>query len=467
MKIFNRLSWKLALITGLLILLAILAVAIPVYWLTRNSLEDQLADHLRNNLINISEDIDPQLIKFIQQYPTLTVLKDSLEKSLVRKLSNFSASAIYLIDADNNVIVAGGNKNNTIQSVLIHSPEIENTRRTGFGFSPLFNDNSGKTFKSAFMLLQPENDAGIILGLDANAQFLKYAQQLRNRVIYIGIMVLFTSIIAMMVLSQTLTRPLRLLTTFASDIGKGRAEPTRLKNRQDEIGFLGKTMEEMRLEIKQREKDNKQLIASVAHEIRNPLAGMQVNAELLLEETQNIENLHVHSRAVAKEVEKLSHIVENFLTYARPIEATLHSHSLRKLIEETVLKIKQEFPEHNIHIDGDATVLVHPNKIHHAFFNLLKNACESSDARAAITVSIYTKKDTVLIAFKNQGEPIPIDIQPQIFDVFFSTKGSGVGLGLSITKSVIEQHGGRIKLDHSDSSGTEFVIELPASKNGK
>jgi len=220
-------------------------------------------------------------------------------------------------------------------------------------------------------------------------------------------------------------------------------------------------MENMRHEIDQREKDNKQLIASVAHEIRNPLAGMQVNAELLLETTRNMKEIHSYSKAVTKEIANLSNIVENFLAYARPIESTLTSQSISAIMEEIITNIQQDFPNHIIKIHGGGSATIHPGKIKHAFFNILKNAYESSAPNLEIVISIQSKNEMLSISILNQGPPIPVEVQSQIFEAFFSTKSSGVGLGLSISKSIVEQHGGRILLTRSDSSGTEFVIQLP------
>ncbi|MFH2026945.1 MAG: HAMP domain-containing sensor histidine kinase, partial [bacterium] len=166
--------------------------------------------------------------------------------------------------------------------------------------------------------------------------------------------------------------------------------------------------------------------------------------------------------AVTNEINNLSNIVENFLAYARPIDATLESQSLRTIINETIDTLKRDFPNHQFSISGDERALIHPNKIRHSFFNLLKNACESSREQNPVNVAMTRNNDTIFIAFQNRGEPIPPQIQSQIFEAFFSTKGSGVGLGLSITKSIVGQHGGKIRLTHSDTDGTEFVIELPA-----
>jgi two-component system OmpR family sensor kinase len=462
MKPFNRLSWKFAVITALLVSAAILIISVPAYWLTRNTLEDQLADHLQTNIEVIAEKLDPAIIALVCDYPGPTFLKDSLVQSLSAILPEFSASSIYLIDDQNKICLIVGNQASALQSQMIHQPEIQKALQAGSACSPLFSDNAGKTYKSVFKTIGSTDHSPIVLGLDANAQFLKYTEQLRRRMLSIGFFVLIVSILAVMILSRTLTRPLSLLTKFAEDIGKGRAEPTILQKRQDEIGFLGKTMEHMRREIDRREKENKQLIASVAHEIRNPLAGMRVNAELLLEATQDIPDISNYSRAVANEINNLSNIVENFLTYAQPIEATLTSYSIRLLIEETLTQIRQDFPEHHFRIEGDGLALLHPGKIKHAFFNLLKNACEATPKDEEILISIKSRDQKTNISIFNKGTPMPAEVKPQIFDAFFSTKSTGVGLGLSITKSIVEQHGGRIFLTRSDAGGTEFVLELPA-----
>ncbi len=461
MHLLRRLSWKLAIVTGILVCLVVLALSIPIYWQTRNTLEDQLADHLRTNIESISEKLDPGLVDFIQKYPGSTIVKDSLIESLDHELRKYSAGAIYLVDRQENIFLVAGNRASAIQSSMIHKHEIQKSRTKGIAFSPLFSDASGKTYKSVFKVIYIDNASEIVLGLDADARFLKYTARLRRRIISIGIIVLIFSIIAASILSQTLTRPLRQLTKFARDIGKGRAENANLQKRYDEIGFLGKTMENMRHEIDQREKDNKQLIASVAHEIRNPLAGMQVNAELLLETTRNMKEIHSYSKAVTKEIANLSNIVENFLAYARPIESTLTSQSIRALLEEIITNIRQDFPDHIIKIHGDGSATIHSGKIKHAFFNILKNACESSAPNTEIAISIKSDNEMLSISILNQGPPIPVEVQPQIFEAFFSTKSSGVGLGLSISKSIVEQHGGKILLTRSDSSGTEFVIQLP------
>ena len=462
MKIFNRLSWKLALVTGILVTVIVICMSLPLYWLTRNTLEDQLADHLRNNLNLLSRMIDREMLAIIIDYPESNMTRDSLERYLSRYLTTLSARSIYIIDSTDEIVVAAGDKKTVIQSVFVHKPEIETARKKGIASAPLYTDAKGIGYKSSFKRLNVKDNPAIILGIDADAQFLKYTEILKRRVIVTGTAVLICSMIIVMILSQSLTRPLRNLSDFARNIGRGRAEPATVEKRRDEIGFLSKTMEQMRREIDRREKENKALIASVAHEIRNPLAGMQINAELLLEATRNNTDLHEYSKAVTREITNLSAIVENFLAYARPIETNLEIHSMKSVINEVIHSQKRDFPNQEITLTGDARAKVNSGKIRHAIANILKNACEATTEGQAIEINIRKTGSTASVSILNRGKPIPPEHQSRIFEAFFSTKGNGVGLGLSIAKSIVEQHGGIVRLNRSDKDGTEFVIELPA-----
>ena len=134
--------------------------------------------------------------------------------------------------------------------------------------------------------------------------------------------------------------------------------------------------------------------------------------------------------------------------------------NIEQLIQKTVKRLDNEYRNINVLVDDKARIKADPAKLQHAFYNLLKNAIEANPSSEPIKIKIDEKQDRVRIAFINKGEPIPEEIKPQIFDAFFSTKDEGIGLGLSITRSLVEQHGGTVELVKSDQYGTEFVIEL-------
>jgi len=118
-----------------------------------------------------------------------------------------------------------------------------------------------------------------------------------------------------------------------------------------------------------------------------------------------------------------------------------------------IRKLSQDIPE----------IMVDSNKIEQVFLNIVLNAIQAMDGRQKIlTIESYMKNDRCFISFTDTGHGIPESILPKIFDPFFTTKpvGQGTGLGLSVSKSIVEQHNGRILVETSK-AGTTFIVELP------
>jgi len=457
----KKLSYKIALFIGLLIALIVVLLSVPIYWQTRQTMEEELTRNLKTNIVLLQERLDTVLIGFLNRYPESNVARDSVRHILSVNLSKASASSIYLIRADSSLLISTGKEETGLKSMMLHSGEISRAFQGEIVCSPLFSDDAGNFFKSTFSPLNLPDSSIVIVAINANATFLQDAAQLQSQMIRNGLIILLLGIFISVLASRNLTKPLGLLTKYAEEIGKGRKQSVMLKSRKDEIGFLGETMQKMQAKIDLREKENKQLLASVAHEIRNPLGGMKINAELLIEESQNMPELAEFATAISREVNRLSEIVDAFLAYARPVESNLVETDIRWLVTESIGEVQPFFPNHQFIVNGEGSLNVHPGKIQRAFANCLRNAADASSDSDPIQIEIAKIGKELTMSFLNQGKPIPKKIQPQIFDAFFSTKSSGVGLGLSIAKSIVEQHGGSIRLARSDESGTEFVITLP------
>jgi signal transduction histidine kinase len=456
-----RLAWKFAIFTGLLVIFVTLAITYPVYWQTRQALENQLTRQLEQNIQLICSHADPNLVNLLASYPALNSVRDSLQRWLNGQAEIFDAQALYLIAPHKGLLAVAGNSESAILSSRLHTHEISSAAAGQIITSPLFVDRNGQFYKSVFSEVLRNPEQTVILGLDASAEFLGITAKLRRQIFSLTAVVLIISIGMVMVLARTLTRPLENLTDYAMAIGQGRSDLSVPNPRRDEIGFLGQTMQKMHAELSQREKQNKQFLASVAHEIRNPLGGMKINSELLLEETGEATPAAKYAAAIAREVDRLALIVESFLSYARPMEANLITCELSDLLNEVSLELKRDFPEAAINISGRAQVKANPGKLRSCLANLIRNGLEANRLTPQVKVEIVNHTDHIAIHFRNSGSPISPEIRSQIFEAFFSTKADGVGLGLSIAKSLVEQHGGRLYLDHSDQSGTEFVLILP------
>lgn len=456
----RKLSWKILVTTFLLILLVIGLISIPIYWQTRLNMENQLSSYMRNELKTLKTILEPQLEN--EYVSVMGEVNASLNRILKRYEGMSLASNIYLANKKG-ILLAFSNSREAAGNSLIKSNDLFQRALNGAVLcSPVFKDKDGNHYKSGFININMEDNEKGVLGINASAKFLTEVASLRNNMLIFGGVAMIISLILAAVLSNTLTGPLTKLTRYTSEIGRKRPDKEILENRNDEIGFLARTIYEMHQKIVKREKENKRLVASVAHEIRNPLAGARVNAELLAEEAANYPKLNKKIRAVLDEIGNLNRITNTFLAYARPIRKELSVVHIEKLIHNTIEKLHSEFPNISVPIEGTATLKGDSAKLKHVFYNLIKNAIEATNDTEEILISIKNKKDTIRIAVQNKGEPVPPELQSQIFEAFFTTRDEGIGLGLSISKSLVEQHGGEIFLNYSNDNGTEFVILLPA-----
>lgn len=242
----------------------------------------------------------------------------------------------------------------------------------------------------------------------------------------------------------------------------------------EEIGAIGTfqdltELKAMEAEIKKKEKWALigELSASVAHELRNPLASLKASVEMLLDKNVSVHHAHRLTKIALSEMDRLNNIVTDFLIYARPPSLQMESFDLHKMLGYVVTLLRSSAGEEKgVRIRSDlsdeSTARGDPRQLQQVFWNLGINAIEAVPENG--TVEIYTnKKDGVVeVVFKDNGIGLNREDMEKIFYPFFTTKEKGTGLGLSIAKRIIEEHGGRIVAESEGiGKGATFTVILP------
>jgi len=216
------------------------------------------------------------------------------------------------------------------------------------------------------------------------------------------------------------------------------------------------------------------LVSGIAHEINNPLTSILGCAEYLLEETVVSSDAQKAIQIIVEESKRADRIVKNLLMMALPPASTSESQllDLNELIENTISLRIQEMNNKELHVSLNLTrdirpILANRIQLQQVILNILQNsiyAIEESDNGDRISISTKEENNWIIMRLEDNGPGIPIENRSKIFDPFFSTKppGKGTGLGLSISYGVINRHGGFINLDPDMSSGTCFIVRLPA-----
>ena len=212
------------------------------------------------------------------------------------------------------------------------------------------------------------------------------------------------------------------------------------------------------------------LAGGIAHEIKNPLASIKTFTSYLNRKFDDPEFRSKFQRIVGSEVDRINHIVEQLVSYAHPKGLALQKTDLHKIIEETLSLLENELKKENIKVKTDyfskcKILSVDPEQFKQVFLNLFLNSIQAMEHNNGklkeLKISTYKQSSYLKVVISDTGEGIPPEKTPLVFDPFFTTKDSGCGLGLSIVKSIVENHGGTISVKSGTNQGTSFSISLP------
>ncbi len=208
------------------------------------------------------------------------------------------------------------------------------------------------------------------------------------------------------------------------------------------------------------------LAATLAHEINNPLQAITSDLELILDFPLDPEERVKRLRVARQEIDRLSEMTRRVLAFARPSLAPRESVSVADLIKQTLSLAGKKLQHSHIQVTTDLVaappIMAAPNQLVQVFLNLVINAIEAIYDHGQIHISLGVEGEQVVARFANDGPPIAPDDLPRIFEPFFTTKEDGTGLGLSVSHSLITQHGGTLTVENlTHKQGVVFVVRLP------
>ncbi|AKT36651.1 sensor histidine kinase [Chondromyces crocatus] len=276
--------------------------------------------------------------------------------------------------------------------------------------------------------------------------------------------------------------PLTAMTERAKAVARGDLAPHTIKANDDEIGELATTFENMVAAIRRARADLVQaerlttigkMAAHITHEIRNPLSSIGLNLELLEEEIAKLQEGRESAQlvsAIRAEVDRLSRIAEQYLSVARRPRPQRQPERLQDLIEELTAFVGPELERAHVALrvetdDREVDVLVDEAQLRQALLNLIRNAREAMPQGGSITIAVHHLANSAEISVDDTGPGIPEELRASVFDPFFTTKQRGTGLGLAVTREIIESHEGTIVCEALTAGGTRFRITLPAEES--
>ncbi len=279
--------------------------------------------------------------------------------------------------------------------------------------------------------------------------------------------------------ARRVLQPLGRVTERARAVASGDLAPRPAIDDGSEIGELAETFESMVGAIRdagqelvkaERLAAIGKMAAHITHEIRNPLSAISLNLDLLESEIEDEGRDPKEQRelvgAIKAEANRLSRLSEQYLSLARRPAPALVTESLGELVEEILAFIKPELSRAQVEValtiePEVPDVPLDENLLRQAIVNLIRNAREAMTEGGHLWLAVGKAERAVELAIEDDGPGIPEEVRVHVFDPFFTTKQRGTGLGLAVTREIVEAHQGTIACQPREGGGTRFLIRLP------
>ena len=291
----------------------------------------------------------------------------------------------------------------------------------------------------------------------------------------------------LVVLTYTVQRPMVELQQKIAKLGSGDLTVSvSFAKRNDEIGDLGRNFNHMVEQLRESREEIERLhrtqmsraehfatlgemATGLAHEIRNPLAGIAGVIEIIGRDLPTTSPARAVVKDVRQEIARINHIVTDLLHTARPHPPKVGKSDLNTTVEHAVMLGRQQALARSIeitlHKDPSLPEVEHDSdQIHQVLLNLLLNALQAIDKNGKVTVTVEARGKNAIVEVVDNGRGIPPEALPNIFRPFYTTKGDGTGLGLSLARRIVEDHQGHIDVTSTVGKGTTFAVVLPLQK---
>ena len=457
-----KLNKKLILSLVSLIIIVILSIALSINSVFNKKFEQYI---IRNNENEISNIIDSIRSKYVNGEWELSSIQQIGEDAISNGIF------VDLYDKDSNLVWGAMTYNKNMCHMVMGS--IENN------MNYMINKNKSNYTEKLFEIKNLDNEIignikigsyGLLYYMDNDVDFLK---EINKVITSIGIVMVLITIFIAILISNNISKPVEVVSNMANLIGDGDYD-----NKIDydsnivEIDVLIKSINNLSAKLEEQENLRKRLTTDISHELRTPLTSIQTHLEAMIDGIWEPDTERLNS--VNEEVIRLTNLVNQLQNLAKfdseKSKLNLAKVNVKNLIMNVVYNNQGKALEKNINIECDLESIdsyLDKDIISQVIVNLLSNAIRYTNNGGKIFISSYKENNNLKIQFKDNGIGIPKENIKYIFERFYrvdesrSKNTGGIGVGLTIVKSIIDLHQGTIEVRSELNKGSEFIVILP------
>lgn len=438
---------------------------------------------MRQQIKEQIEELSTAIQISVEQLTTHGVTDETRLRAYVKKLKKKGVTEISILSNENQVIASSNPLKKGVRVNIKHrEPDKDLMIRATLGEAE--PGEEGKAHNLIVPVIVGNEQIGyvhIVLHLD---DFQRGFRALFFRRLVMTFLIFGAGIASAIYLSRQYTKPIYDVVSAARRIASGELAEIPAGDRGDEIGDLTNSFNEMVNKLKENQalqdrlrkaeqfSSLGQLASGIAHEIRNPLNFINLSIDHIASKLSARKNSEEFARLLGtmkEEVQRLNHLVSNFLALGKPLALNLKPTPVSPLLNEVLKVAERKVTEQKVVVkksckDSLPPLLVDAEQMKSCFMNVLLNSLQAMPFGGRLTISAAGDGDGVVaVSFADTGGGIPPDLLPRVFEPYFTTKSAGIGLGLSITKRIVEEHGGRIEVSSEVARGTTVTFYLPTS----
>ena len=328
----------------------------------------------------------------------------------------------------------------------------------------------------ASRLVGTRGSLGVLLYVAQVGEMINSLNEVTVRLAMVFGLVLIASVIAALIFSGVLTRPVKTLTAATRRMGQGDLSVRVPEKGSREIKDLAKSYNWMAAQLQTLDQSRSQFVSNASHELKTPLTSMKVLLENVLYNPGMPQELQAEFLTdVDREIDRLANIVSDLLMLSRmdnkKLELKKVPMSLTDTCQETLRLLSPIAAGKGQTLTGriaqGVTIVGDPDRLKQVVYNLTENACKYTPEGGAITVTLQKRGRTAVVTVRDNGIGIPQEDLPRIFDRFYrvdkarSRESGGTGLGLSIVRQMVQLSGGTVSVDSAPGEGSVFTVTLP------
>ena len=308
-----------------------------------------------------------------------------------------------------------------------------------------------------------------VLVVEAPAESLGVVAAMRRTLVWVCCAGLLLVVLAATLVSRSLTRRIHRLVAAARNMERGDLDSPIPHLAGDEVGILAGALEAMRGAVKVRERHLQAMLGGVAHEIRNPLGSLVLNAEWLARDPALPQPQGERARRILDEATRLEDVVAEFLAYAKPERPVPESVALAGLLRESAQSARDSLRwtgQLDLQIEAEARTAVDPGHLRQILLNLLRNGMQAAGASGRVGLGMVAGEQGLELWVEDSGPGIRTDDRERIFEPFFTTDAQGSGLGLAIVRRLADLGSIEVSVGRSPLGGARFRLRftMPAEE---